>query len=168
MGEFILLWVFTFSLLLLLYYLYLDSKLYVYLNYYYFRVFNNNFRGLRRFLNSIPNINCGGCGLSAYIMYLYMGEKGCVVGYSNTYNFNNLVKRGFYNNSSSHIYYKYNGMYYDSMGIYKKKDILNTNWSNTNSLYKYKDYEILSSVKDHSVWSSQFEYRDLLIKLFKI
>jgi hypothetical protein len=168
MEDLFILFVFIIGLLLLLYCLWFWGVVYVYIRYYYFRLFDNSFSGLRRFLNSVPNINCGGCGLSAYIMYLYMGRSGFIVGYSNGYSTNNLVKKGIINNSSSHVYYKYCGLYYDSDGVYKKADIMNITWCNSNSLYKYKDSEILSSIKDSSVWSSDFIYRDLLLKLFKI
>ena len=145
------------------------TTLNIYLNYYYFKLFNNNLTGLRSFLNSIPNINYGGCGLSAYILLCYV-NSGYVVGY---YDKNHKNKDGFiYNNKSAdHLYLYYKGFYYDSEGIYTRKqvELRKSDFSaRYNSLYKYNQLELKNSILEKALWNSRFEYRNLLIKLFKI
>ena len=36
------------------------------------------FKRLQKILGKIPNINAGGCGVSAYAMYLYLKKHGCL------------------------------------------------------------------------------------------
>lgn len=138
-------------------------KILIYIRYYYFRLFDNSLGGLQRFLNSIPNINEGGCGLAAYILHLYSDKRGKVVGYHcpGDSSKDDLM-------ASSHCYFKLGPLYYDSTGVYRKKDILHCNWANSSSLYTYTPDQIYNSVRCYYIWNKSFRYRELLLKLFKI
>ena len=138
----------------------------IYWNYYYFKIFNNNFNGLRIFLNSIPNINEGGCGLAAYIMKNYI-KKGKIVCYHQpSFKYDIKCNNTF---SSPHIYLKIENKFYDSERIYTRNQVLNlSKYSNHKSLYTYDDNTLLKSIKNPSIWNSDFKYRQLLLKLFKI
>lgn len=137
----------------------------IYFNYWYFRLFNNNLNGLTEFLNTIPNINNGGCGLSAYILYCYNDFKGNVYGYHDNNIKNNKVIGN--NISCLHVFYKYNNNFYDSNGVHSKKQVLYGREPRKRTLFKYDTKTLYKSVMDEQIWNSAFEHRKILLKLFK-
>jgi len=82
-----------------------------------------------KFLNDIPNINCGGCGISAYSVYLWLKARNLITpdfkfilaykDYSSDEYLNNeeVIKN---NNGNvlapSHMFIQYNKKYIDSNG----------------------------------------------------
>jgi len=139
-------------------------RLYIILRYYYFRWFDNSFEGLRRFLDSVPYINHGGCGLSAYIMFKYCKGKGSIYGNKDRNVIMN-IKNGN-NTSASHMYFKPNGSiyYYDSEWRYTKRYIK----FYKDGVIKIPIDIIKESIKIPYLWNPCFTYRNLLIGLFKL
>lgn len=85
---------------------------------------------VREYLSSINNINCGGCGIAAYAMYLWLKENNqldkafmFVLGYTsyseeNYINNQNVLRdKNGQGVGCSHMFIFHNGRYIDSDGI---------------------------------------------------
>lgn len=136
------------------------QNLLIILRFYNWKWRNNTFEGLQEFLNSVPSINRGGCGISAYILYKYSGYKGKIVAYYPVRREHNMLK------SASHVYYKLGNRYYDSRGAFSKRDVRIMYWNCSNTC-TIKPHEYLVFFQNDG-WNSSFKKRNLLIKLFNI
>jgi hypothetical protein len=124
------------------------------------------FQAVQNFLNEIPNINRGGCGLSAYAMYLWLRKNSMLTediqivflhyGYS---------KSDFHTNQSfylqgvgkpvapEHVVINRNGKYIDSNGVYTRAN--GYSFKLSVSLEKAEDF-LVNSLNDDD-WNSSFE-----------
>lgn len=144
------------------------STIYILYNYLIFRLFNYNFDGLVQFLGSIPNINEGGCGLAAYIMYKFNNNTGKIVAIDVLIKSSYKDYRCAKNIIAYHVVYKHpiSKKYFDSSGIYNEL----IDYSN---IYTYKEYQFISFYTTYFPkcmysWNPKFKHRKLLIKLFKL
>ena len=123
------------------------------------------FQAVQNFLNEIPNINCGGCGLSAYAMYLWLRKNNMLD--ENTqivFLHHSYSERDFQTNQSfylqgvgnpvapEHVVISRNGKYIDSNGVYTKAN--EYSFKLAVSLEKAEDF-LVNSLNDNN-WNSWF------------
>jgi hypothetical protein len=127
------------------------KKLYLTL-YFNFILDKKDFYSFLSFLNNFENINNGGCGLAAYLLYLYFNcEIFCLKDPNDCYK-NNKKNIPF---SSKHVFVKYMKKYYDSDG-----EIIGVN---SKKCFRMKPELLKQSITIPDYWNNSFKYRKLLL-----
>jgi hypothetical protein len=124
------------------------------------------FEKVQDFLNEIPNINSGGCGISAYAMYLWLCKRNMltedtqIVFLHHRYSENDFERnQEFYTQrrgkpvAPEHVVLYRNGSYIDSSGVYKKAN--DFYFKLAVSLEKAEDF-LVNSLNDNN-WNSWFD-----------
>lgn len=123
---------------------------------------------LRRFLEKIPNINYGGCGISALALFDHAEAAGLkpriVFGYSpwdGGYDENQEYKRGNrqHAESAAHIFIHFGGKDHDSDGEYERND----HWTFDDEITR----DHLVDAIRHGSWNCSFEREKYLPKIEK-
>lgn len=123
------------------------------------------------YLNSIPNINYGGCGISALAVYRWVKKYYefsnvqilfCYYG-DNKYDYNNNVRvfktcKG-YLTSPQHVVLKYKNIMFDSKGVYRH---LNADFPLEHEATRLDLF--ISVLNDLSEWNNMFERKTNVIK----
>jgi hypothetical protein len=132
----------------------------------------NSLDQVRNFLDALPNINAGGCGISAYAMYLWLKERNMLTkdfrfvflhfGSSKDDYLHNkqvLQEEESYEKpvAPEHVGVQFNGKLIDSSGLVK---IDNYNLFLDIPLEKAEDY-IINSLNTNG-WNSSFERPDVV------
>lgn len=121
---------------------------------------------IRRYLDNIPNLNYGGCGISALVLFDHAEAAGLkpkiVFGYSTWdcgYDENKEYKRGNrqYAESASHIFISFGGKDYDSDGEYKRKGY----WMFDDEITR--DH-LVDSIR-HGCWNPSFDRKKYLPRI---
>lgn len=126
----------------------------------------DSFKSLREYLDSVPAINCGGCGYSAYFIYEFLKHKGkkpeiafIYDPYNPHYHQNDaaLNGEGEEPTSCAHVVIKIGDFCYDSTGI-KKWQVVLDRWSDGCNHYHIVDEEfLLKALDNRDEWNSFFD-----------
>ena len=90
-----------------------------------------SYKTIKSFLNKIPDINYGGCGISTLVLFDHAKAEGLnpkiIFGYSRWsggYEENNEYRKGNrkHAESASHIFINIEGVDFDSNGVYERDD----------------------------------------------
>ena len=124
------------------------------------------FELVQEYLNSIENINCGGCGISAYAMFLWLQKMNMltedvkVVFLHHSYSENDFqTNQSFYLQgvgnpvAPEHVAIMKDGFMIDSSGVYKKANDYAYNLAV--SIDKAEDF-LVNSLNDNN-WNSWFD-----------
>jgi len=129
------------------------NKLYLKL-YFHFILDKKNFYSFLSYLNKFDNINNGGCGLAAYLLYLHFDcEIFCLKVPFDSFS-NNKKNIPF---SSKHVFVKYKKKYYDSKG--------ELTGVNKKECFKIKPELLKQSITIPNYWNDSFKNRKLLLNL---
>jgi hypothetical protein len=124
------------------------------------------FQAVQNFLNEIPNINCGGCGISAYAMFLWLRKMNMLTeDVKVVFLHHSYSERDFQTNQSfylqgvgnpvapEHVALTRNGFMIDSSGVYKKEN--EYDYHLAVSIDKAEDF-LVNSLNDNN-WNSWFD-----------
>lgn len=129
---------------------------------------SKTYEAVRRFLDNVPNINYGGCGISALVLFDHARAEGkkpkIVFGYSawgGGYDENQEYKKGNrpHAESASHIFIQMEGKDYDSEGEYERKD----RWNFDSEITR----EHLVDAIKHGSWNDSFRRAEWLPRIEK-
>lgn len=133
------------------------------------------FQAVQDFLNEIPAINCGGCGVSVYAMFLWLQKNNMltddvkIVFLHHSYSAKDFkTNQSFYLQgvgnpvAPEHVVLMRKGVMLDSSGVYVEAN--NYSYSLTVSLDKIEDF-LVYSLNDDS-WNSWFE-RPLVVPMIE-
>jgi hypothetical protein len=134
---------------------------------------NKEFKKALKYLNGIPDINRGGCGISALALYDIAKANGkkpkIVYLYSwmddDSYQMNERYKKGKSGEASScaHVLVKVGKKYYDSTGSIKAKEI--ETYSKVDEGIKRN--HLIASIKNVNEWNPCFKRKKWLPKIKK-
>lgn len=124
------------------------------------------FKAVQDFLNEIPNINRGGCGLSAYAMFLWLQKNNMLTEDTQiVFLHHSYSERDFQTNQSfylqgvgnpvapEHVVIYRNGKYIDSSGVYTK--VNDYSFKLAVSLDRAENF-LVNSLNDNN-WNSWFD-----------
>lgn len=121
-----------------------------------------SFNDLRNYLDEVPEINCGGCGYSAFFIYEFFKQEGkspeivFFYGYGNpNYDRNNDALKGKGKPSAcGHVMVKIGEKVYDSEGEHNFEDAEN-DWDNLYHIVP-EDF-LLKALANKNRWNSMFD-----------
>jgi hypothetical protein len=124
------------------------------------------FQAVQDFLDEVPNINRGGCGVSVYAMFLWLQKNNMltddtkIIFLHHSYSTKDFeTNQSFYLQgvgnpvAPEHVVLMRNGVILDSSGVYIESN--NYSYSLTVSLDKIEDFLVYSLNDDN--WNSMFE-----------
>lgn len=134
------------------------------------------FKNVQDYLNEVDNINCGGCGISAYAMFLWLQKMNMltedvkVVFLHHSYSGNDFqTNQSFYLQgvgkpvAPEHVVLMRNGVMIDSSGEYKKAN--DYAYHLAVSIDKAEDF-LVNSLNDNN-WNSWFNRPSIAPKIEK-
>ena len=132
------------------------------------------FQQVRKYLDDIPDINRGGCGIAALAMYYAANKEGKKVGIAYLYGSwfeddnieqNEMFKKGKSKvaGSCSHVLVRVGNRYYDSEGVVNLKNIKKRYTVDKDITKKH----LKASINNLDAWNDDFNRRKYLSKIEK-